>query len=307
MSGKEAKMKLWMASTIIAMIAVGIAAAVPVERRGKEIMTVQIERKTCLAPDGVEIVYSAAGAGETTLLFIHGGLADRTFYDGQVRTFADRYRVIALDLAGHGESGSNRTRWGIPEFGADVKAVAAAEKLRSIVLLGNSVGGPVAVEAALLLSGQVIGVVGIDTFQNLDFSYSSVDARKRADGFRIDYSGCVKAMVKALFHPDADPVLMAEAERRMQKTTPDTAFALFLSFAGYDQAAAARRLTVPLRAINGDLFPTDVPSVRRIQADFDAIIMKHMGHYPMLERPDEFDRNVEDVVLDLARKPQERP
>jgi pimeloyl-ACP methyl ester carboxylesterase len=300
-------MKLSMASTIIATIAVGIGAAVPVERRGKEIMTTQIERKTCLAPDGVKIVYSAAGAGETTLLFIHGGLADRTFYDGQVRTFANRYRVIALDLAGHGESGSNRTKWGIPEFGADVKAVAATEKLKRIILLGNSLGGPVAIEAALLLSGRVIGVVGIDTFQNLDFSYSSEDARKRADAFRSDYSGSVKAMVKALFHPDADPVLMAETERRMQKTSPDTAFALFLSFAGYDQSAAAGKLTVPLRAINGDLFPTGVPSVRKIKADFDAIIMKHMGHYPMLERPDEFNRNVEDVVLDLARKPQKRP
>ncbi|MGA2261933.1 MAG: alpha/beta hydrolase [Acidobacteriota bacterium] len=300
-------MKSGMASIIIATIAVGIAAAVPVERRGKEIMTAQIERKTCLAPDGVKIVYSAAGAGETTLLFIHGGLADRTFYDGQVRTFANRYRVTAPDLAGHGESGSNRTKWGIPEFGADVRAVAAAEKLKGIILVGNSLGGPVAIEAALLLSGQVIGVVGIDTFQNLDFSYSLEDARKRAEAFRSDYSGSVKAMVKALFHPDADPVLMAEAERRMRKTSPDTAFALFHSFAGYDQSAAARKLTVPLRAINGDLFPTDVPSVRKIKADFDAIIMKHMGHYPMLERPDEFNRNVVDVVLDLARKPQERP
>jgi len=269
-------------------------------------MTAQIDRKTCLAPDGVKIVYSAAGAGEPTLLFIHGGLADRTFYDGQLRTFANRYRVVAPDLAGHGESGSNRTRWGIPEFGADVKAVATAEELKEIILFGNSLGGPVAIEAALLLSGRVIGVVGIDTFQNLDYSYSAEDARKRADAFRSDYSGSVKAMVKALFHSDADPVLMAEAGRRMQKTSPDTAFALFLSFAGYEQSAAARRLTVPLRAINGDLFPTDAPSVRKIKADFDAIIMKHMGHYPMLERPDEFDRNVEEVVLDLTRKPQNK-
>jgi pimeloyl-ACP methyl ester carboxylesterase len=266
-------------------------------------MIESFERKTCLAYDGVKIVYSAAGAGEPSLLFIHGGLADRTFYDGQIRTFADKCRVIALDLPGHGESGGNRIKWGIPEFGADVKAVIASEKPESVVLLGNSLGGPVAIEAALLVSDLVVGVVGIDTFHNLDYRYSLEDARKRADAFRCDYAGSVKSMVKALFHPDADPILMAEAEKRMQKTTPDTAFALFLSFAGYDQAAAARQLTVPLRTINGDLFPTDVPSVRKIKTDFNAIIMKHMGHYPMLERPDEFNRHVENVLKELAREP----
>jgi pimeloyl-ACP methyl ester carboxylesterase len=195
----------------------------------------------------------------------------------------------------------------MPEFAVDVQTVAVAEQLKKIILFGNSLGGPVAIEAALLLPGRVIGVVGIDTFQSLEFSYSLEDARKRADAFRSDYSGSVKEMVRALFHPDADPVLMAEAERRMQTTSPDSAFALFLSFAGYHPSAAARKLTVPLRAINGDLFPTDVPSVRRIHPDFAAIIMKHMGHYPMLERPDEFNHNVADVVSDLAGKSQQEP
>ena len=76
---------------------------------------------------------------------------------------------------------------------------------------------------------------------------------------------------------------------------------LFMSLAGYDYAASARKLAVPLRAINGDLFPTDVEAVRRIKADFDAVIMKHVGHYPMLERPVEFNRHVGDVAEGLRR------
>ena len=60
--------------------------------------------------------------------------------------------------------------------------------------------------------------------------------------------------------------------------------------------AAAGRLTVPLLAINGDLYPTEIAAIRKVKADFDAVIMKHMGHYPMLERPDEFNRHVADVV-----------
>jgi len=75
---------------------------------GVDPMIVQIERKTCPAADGVTIVYSAAGAGEPALVFIHGGLADRKFWDSQLRAFAGKHRVIALDLPGHGESGIDR-------------------------------------------------------------------------------------------------------------------------------------------------------------------------------------------------------
>ena len=61
--------------------------------------------RTTLSFDGVDIAYSVSGVADTALIFIHGGLADRSFWDGQHTPFAERFRVIALDLAGHGESG----------------------------------------------------------------------------------------------------------------------------------------------------------------------------------------------------------
>jgi pimeloyl-ACP methyl ester carboxylesterase len=85
----------------------------------------------------------------------------------------------------------------------------------------------------------------------------------------------------------------------MQKTPPAAAYSMFMGFGGYDPAAAARRLTVPLRTINGDLYPTDVAGVRKIKFDFDVIIMNHMGHYPMLERPEEFNRHIATVIAAL--------
>jgi pimeloyl-ACP methyl ester carboxylesterase len=263
-------------------------------------MDVRIERKTCLAEDGVSIVYSASGAGDPALVFIHGGLADRTFWEVQLREFAGLHRVVALDLPGHGESGLNRKKWGIPEFGADVKAVIEAEKLKNVIIFGNSLGGPVGIEAALLLPDRVLGVVGVDTFQALNVRITPEDARRRAESFRSDFDGALKQMVRSLFHTDADPALIAEAESRMAGTSPEAAHAIFLSFAGYDVGAVASRLTVPLRAINGDLYPTDVEGNRKVKADFDAVIMKHMGHYPMLERPTEFNNLVTEIVDSLT-------
>ena len=286
--------------TLILTAAISLIAAAALARGNP--MPIPIERKTCQAPDGVTIVYSTAGAGETALVFIHGGLADRSFWDSQLKAFAGRYRVIALDLAGHGESGANRKEWGLPEFGIDVKAVADAENLKRIILFGNSLGGPVAIEAALILPGRVLGVVGVDTFQSLDYIITPEQARQRAEAFRTDYSGSLKQMVKVLFHKDADPALIADAERRMSKSPPEAVYNMFVSMGGYDQAAPARRLTVPLRAINGDLYPTDVQGIRKIKSDFDAVVMPHMGHYPMLERPDEFNKHVEKVVRELSKE-----
>jgi pimeloyl-ACP methyl ester carboxylesterase len=281
----------------VALAAVVLAASAAAT--GGKVMT-DIERKTCTASDGVTIVYSASGSGEPALLFIHGGLAERSFWDAQLRAFSGRHRTLALDLPGHGDSGSDRTKWGLPEFGADVKAVIEAEKVNKVILIGNSLGGPVAIEAALLLPGKSVGVVGVDTFQRIDYTITQEEARQRAEAFRQDYSGNVKQMVRALFHPDADPALMADAKRRMSRTPPEAAYAMFMSMSGYDLGAAARKLTVPLRAINGDLYPTEVPGVRRIKADFAAVILPHTGHYPMLECPEEFNRRLAEVVAGLS-------
>lgn len=262
----------------------------------------KIERKTCRAPDGVVIVYSAAGSGEPALLFIHGGLAERSFYDAQLRAFAGSHRSIALDLPGHGESGADRKKWGLPEFGADVRAVVEAEKIDKVILIGNSLGGPVAIEAAHLLPGKAIGVIGVDTFQRVDYRVPAEDVRQRAEAFRQDYSGSLKQMVRALFHPDADPALIADAEKRMANTPPEAAYAIFMSMSGYDLGASARRLDIPLRAINGDLFPTDIPEVRKTKADFEAVVLPHIGHYPMLECPEEFNRRLAEVVAVLSKQ-----
>ena len=71
--------------------------------------------------------------------------------------------MVALDLAGHGDSGVNREAWSMTNFGADVAAVADTLQLEDIILVGHSMGGQVALEAARLLKGRVKMIVGADT------------------------------------------------------------------------------------------------------------------------------------------------
>ncbi len=281
----------------IVLAGIGLIA----ETRGDAEMSIGVERKTCRAADGVTIVYSVCGSGEPALVFIHGGFADRGFWDGQLRAFGGRHRTIALDLAGHGESGTDRTKWGMTEFGRDVVAVVEAENVKRVVLMGNSLGGPVAIEAALLLPDKAVGVIGVDTFQDLGRLIEPEEAKAQAEAFEKDFLGTLKKMVGALFHADADQKIVAWAEARMVRTSPRIAGPMFQSFAGYDTGEAARRLNAPIRAVNGDLYPTDIEAIRKVKADFDAVIMTHTGHYPMIERPEEFNRALAEVIAGLGK------
>jgi pimeloyl-ACP methyl ester carboxylesterase len=113
---------------------------------------------TLTAPDGVRIVYDDRGQGATALVFVHCWSCDRTFWREQADVFSDGYRVVTLDLAGHGESGKNRKTWTVAGLGGDVRAVVEKLGLKRVILVGHSMGGPVSLDAARQLRGRVVGV-----------------------------------------------------------------------------------------------------------------------------------------------------
>ncbi len=254
---------------------------------------------TATSFDGVEIVYSIQGKAEPALVFIHGGLADRSFWFDQMKHFARYYRVIALDLAGHGESGKNRKDWSLASFAEDVNAVIKIEKIRKAVLIGNSLGGPVCLKAAHLISDAILAVVAVDTFQDISMRMPSSYYREQAEAFREDFTGTVKKMVRSLFHPDTNPQLMAQVERRMLDNSPEMIAALMESFADFNMAELLKNISIPIRCINGDLYTTQVEKNRGLYADFDAVILPNTGHYPMLENPELFNQHLESILKEL--------
>ena len=256
--------------------------------------------RTTTSFDGVRIAYSLSGTAESALIFIHGGMADRSLWDGQHGAFAGRFRVIALDLAGHGESGQNRREWGIPEFGRDVAAVMEAERVSRAVLIGNSLGGPAAIEAALLMGTRVLAVVGVDTFHDLGRTMDPNQMREVAEAWRRDFDGSLDPMLGMLLYPDTDPSLIQGLREHMRRMPLETVCAMFRSFGGYDTGASARKLQAPVRCINGDRFPMDIQAIRGIVTDFDAVVLPHTGHFPMLECPEEFNRRLGEILQGLS-------
>ena len=150
-----------------------------------------------------------------------------------------------------------------------------AEHVSHAVLIGNSLGGPVAIEAALLAPTRVLAVIGIDTPEH---------AQKTTEAWRNDPQGSMDQMLRMLLHIDLDAALYEDIRRRMSRC------AMFRSFGGYDLAGAVAKLRVPLRCINGNKFPINFEELRCVVPGFEPVVLPHIGHYPMLECPDEFNR-----------------
>ena len=99
------------------------------------------EETSVLSADSVRIEYITEGQGEPALIFVHGWCTSKKYWRYQLQHFSGEYKVIALDLAGHGDSGTNRKDWSITAFGQDVAAVVNDLQLHRLILIGHSMGG----------------------------------------------------------------------------------------------------------------------------------------------------------------------
>ena len=249
---------------------------------------------TVASADGVEIHYDVAGKGDTALVFVHCWTCNRRSWDESFAHFAKGYRVVRLDLAGHGESGKGRKHYTMAAFGGDVAAVADKLGLKRIVLVGHSMGGPVSLEAERRLGARVIGVVGVDTF-HIDFPMPKNDKEVAAfvKPFEDDFKGYGGKFMRSMFTPQSDPAVIQRVEAMVSGVDPTMAInAIKNIFAWYrsDSAASFARVGDRLRNINAD------PKGENKPLDKSVTLIAGVGHFVAQEKPAEFNRALENIV-----------
>lgn len=251
------------------------------------------------SPDGVEIAYTVHGVGSPTLLLVHGWMCDQGYWEAQIVALAERFGVVTVDLPGHGASGRNRETWSIDAYGDDVGAVITHLGLEKVVVAGHSMGGLVALAVARALPATVVGVIGVDSLHDAGRRWNPEEVQPLLSGLEQAFAPTCDGFVRGMFVAGTDAALVDRIAGDMCSGPGDVGAALLRAYVAFDLAAAFGEARVPIRALNSDLWPTNLEG-NRSRADFDAVILKGYGHFLMQEAPEELARLMIETASAIA-------
>ncbi len=120
-------------------------------------------------PGQIDLAYADEGAGEQTLLFIHGLGSYLKAWSKNIDVLKEHHRCIALDLPGYGKSNKDEYPYDMSFFAETVRAFIDSLGLKNVVLVGHSMGGQVAMHTVLRSDKNIeklilIAPAGFETF-----------------------------------------------------------------------------------------------------------------------------------------------
>jgi len=258
-----------------------------------------------ISPDQVELIFHMCGEGEPTVVLVHGWSCDRSYWQSQVEPLSRHRQVITLDLAGHGDSGFGRREWTIEAFGLDVATVVTDLDLREVILVGHSMGGDVALEAARQFPERVRGIVWVDTYNQLAEFSTPQEVRARMAAFETDFVQTTRRFVRRMFAASADAALIERVAADMSAAPPEVALPALESAwtFGSKVPEILRSLNVPMAAINPEDSTSDLKSMREYGIDVTCI--SGVGHFMMMEQPERFNECLLKVISSFGSVPDD--
>jgi len=243
---------------------------------------------TAATVDGIQINSASTGKGPKTVILVHGWTCDETTWSEQVPVLSKKYRVLTLDLPGHGKSGAPADgKLSMDLFAQAVEAVRAEANADHVVLVGHSMGTPVIVQYARLYPQHVAALVFVDGLVTLgngggrgpDPSQVSGPAgRKYRD-----------TMIRGMFSASTTPANQTKILDMM--LAPPDSTALAAMNATFDPAIwKGDVLTMPILGIYAEKSGLNNPAYMK---DHFPKLEYHevagSGHFVMLDKPEEFN------------------
>jgi len=238
--------------------------------------------------DGAAVHYTVAGSGPTVIL-VHGWTCDESSWSEQVPALAPRYRVVTIDLPGHGQSGSpQHQKLSMDLFARAVESVRAELGADRVTLVGHSMGTPVIVQYARLFPPRVAALVFVDGVVTL-----GARAGRTPDTSSMKGPQALKnreANTRSMFSAATTPELQARIIKMMQQAPESTAVQAMEAM--YDPAIWKDDvLTMPVLAIYADHSRlADRTYMKQHFPRLEYTEIPGTGHFLMLEKPAEFNR-----------------
>ena len=257
----------------------------------------------------VDIAFDRTGYGDTTLLFVHGWCINKNYWLDQHFYFSKKYNVIAIDLPGFGESGKNRTQWTFEQYGADINEFIKKQKLRNVILIGHSMSGDILLQVDTKYPGSVIGIIGIDNLKKPGVKLSEKENQEINGFFAMmdsNFPETVEMYTKQhLFPPSADTSIVNGVIEQFKSNDPVIAVKVLRSLVAISQQERdmMQQLKHPLYLVNSDTDTTQIDSLKKYcKASAEVVYVHGTGHYPMIEKPAEFNAALEKVIRMIGKK-----
>lgn len=256
--------------------------------------------KFAVSSDGQKIHYKESGNGNTAIILVHGWLGNTEWWNDQEKYFTPKHHIVQIDLAGHGKSDSSRENWTSSQYTDDIKAVADALESQDIILVGHSMSGAYVLEASLKIP-KVKALVLIDTLKDLDESFTKEQVEQILSMYRSDFKNAVENILPQYLFAEQTPVSVTERiQKEFLQNEPEKAINALKPLYETDFKSIAMQVQIPVIAINSDASPTNLEGNRKYLKDYDYVTITGVGHYPMLEKPEEFNTILGDVLKRLS-------
>ncbi len=232
---------------------------------------------------------------KNAIVFIHGWTGNADLWKDSYSAFPN-HRVIALDLIGHGKSDKPKMEYTMDLFARSVDAVLKAAKVDKAILVGHSMGMPVARQIYRANPQKVLGIV------NVDGSIRAFPDKTQFNGFlanfRADYRKTADSFIDSMLVTMKDENLK-QAIRSTNQMTPD--YVGISAMAGFDNDALWKTdpIKVPVLATFAEspFWPPDTETFHRsIAPDLEFHMWKGATHFLMMEKPKEFNELIRSFI-----------
>ena len=267
----------------------------PIKKLNSPITELGFIRENIISDDGVMINYYIKGTEKKALVFVHGYSCSSEYWWPQLEYFSKDHTVIAVDIAGHGESGLNRKEYSMDAFGNDVTSVIEHLDLEEVVLIGHSMGGPVIVKAANNLGVKTRLIGGVDTFHDLSTEGIGGFARTAVNTmFKLFYESMTEDSIDDFFIDKTDEDLARWIRNDALKSPKHISQGTLNALLTMNYPESLHELSIPIITLNARTFretklDSNMNTYKNLQIDF----MEDVGHFIMLEKPVEFNNWLE--------------
>ncbi|WP_326573959.1 alpha/beta hydrolase [Streptomyces sp. NBC_00487] len=243
-----------------------------------------------LEVDGAALTYDDEGPREgdgVPLVFVHGWTANRHRWDHQVAHFAEKRRVIRLDLRGHGESSGAGVRT-IEDLATDVLALLDHLEIERFVLVGHSMGGMISQTITLAHPERVERLVLVNSIGRM--TYSRGRGLLMAASARVPFKLFVAANIQRAFAPGYPREEIREYIRASSATPREVVMTLYGAMRAFDVLDRLGEIGTPTLLVHGyhDIQLPVSQMLRMAKAYQDAEVrILDAGHELPVEKPAE--------------------